>query len=599
MKARKMRGSIKNKIIISLIGLSIVLTVTLMLISNYMVNEIKDELLNELDIQLRNDFDVRVKAEVEIVVSMVQQIYDMVQKEEMTLEEGKKVAADLVRGLKYGDSIDSYFWVDTSKGVNVVNLGKDTEGKSRINMQDVKGNYIVQEIIANAMKPGGGYTNYWFPKPGGTEALPKRSYSLYFEPFDWIIGTGTYVDDIDEIVGSQRERTEKHKNEIMGIMIISGLVCLAIVGVIGLYIGKKISNPIISLTQLIDRTANFDLVYDSSFEPLLKSNGETGMMARQIFDMRKALGKIVENIKGQSETLLDNASHLSENTNETALSIDEVAKAIEELASGATSQAGEAGESTSKLEDLNEKIDGLIKSTNLISKYINETNEINNKSLITMEGLRENSKANSEKSKEISKNIKNLSERSSYIGQIVGVIQSIAEQTNLLALNAAIEAARAGDAGKGFAVVADEVRKLAEETASSTQKIEDITTEIQREIVNVNHTMDETKLVVEKSDNAVIEVEKVFKETTDAIHKITEQLDSLAANIDVVNKYKEDVTFSIQNIASGIQQSSASTEEVSASIEEQTATVQEIADMAGKLKDIANLLGDKVNIFKV
>lgn len=600
MESKKIRWGIKNKILISLIGLSIVLTIILMFVSNLMIDRVKNQVIGKMDNQLREDYDVMVKSEVEIVVSMLEKINSKVQKGEISLSEGKELGADLIRGLKYGEDGSGYFWADTSKGINVAFLGdKEVEGKSRLNLQDTKGTYVIKEVIANAMKPGGGYTDYWYPKLGETEASPKRSYSLYFKPFDWVIGTGSYIDDIDHIIDSEKEAIESNKNKILITMIIWSAICLIVVGFIAIYLGKKISNPIIKLTSLIDKTAKFDLTYDESFQLLLKNSDETGIMAKQVYDMREALRGIVGTIKGQSQNLLDSSSHLSQNTNETALSIDEVAKAIEELASGSTNQAAEASDSTLKLENLNEKIDDLIKSTNLISSYTDKTNEVNTKSLSTMKELQRSFKANNEMTEEISQNIDSLSVKSSDIGEIVGVIQSIAEQTNLLALNAAIEAARAGDAGKGFAVVAEEVRKLAEETANSTHKIEDITTEIQKEVKNVNYTMDKTRVVVQNADKAAVEVEKVFRETTESVEKITEQLGSLAGNIDIVNQYKEDVTLSIQNIASVIQQSSASTEELSASIEEQSATIQEMADMAERLKDIANDLGDEVNIFKV
>ena len=134
--------------------------------------------------------DLLIKSEVETAVSMLQAIYAKHQQGEMTLEKAKQLGADLLRELRYGT--DGYFWADTTEGVNVVLYGrKDVEGRNRLEDKDPMGTYYVKDFLAKG-KAAGGYVEYWFPKKGQTTAQPKRSYTLLFEPFGWIVGSGYY-----------------------------------------------------------------------------------------------------------------------------------------------------------------------------------------------------------------------------------------------------------------------------------------------------------------------------------------------------------------------------------------------------------------------
>lgn len=132
--------------------------------------------------------DLVIQSEVETAISMLQAVYDKHQKGEMTIEQAKKLGADLLRKLSYGT--DGYFWADTEQGVNVVLYGrKDVEGRNRLEDKDQKGTFYVKEFISKA-KAGGGYVEYWFPKRGESIAKHKRSYTMSFKPFGWVVGTG-------------------------------------------------------------------------------------------------------------------------------------------------------------------------------------------------------------------------------------------------------------------------------------------------------------------------------------------------------------------------------------------------------------------------
>jgi methyl-accepting chemotaxis protein len=134
--------------------------------------------------------DLLIKSEVETAVSMLQALYIKHQQGEMTLEQAKKLGADLLRELRYGD--EGYFWADTTQGVNVVLYGRmDVEGKNRLEAQDRNGAFFIKEFLTLG-KAGGGYVEYWFPKRGEITPQPKQSYVLLFKPFGWVVGSGYY-----------------------------------------------------------------------------------------------------------------------------------------------------------------------------------------------------------------------------------------------------------------------------------------------------------------------------------------------------------------------------------------------------------------------
>ncbi|KLU67102.1 methyl-accepting chemotaxis protein 4 [Desulfosporosinus acididurans] len=142
------------------------------------------------------------------------------------------MAADLVRNLRYDQ--ENYFWIDTTEGVNVVLLGRTAnEGKSRLNAQDSHGKYYVKDFISNGLKPDGGYTDYTFAKPNQTVLLPKRSYTLLFKPYNWVIGTGNWVDDMDKLVAVKQQQVLKAGQKSVIYTILSLILAFGVALVLG------------------------------------------------------------------------------------------------------------------------------------------------------------------------------------------------------------------------------------------------------------------------------------------------------------------------------------------------------------------------------
>ena len=288
---RKWKGlnkvkKISTKIIISTVLITVLSVAVVGGIFSYNLMKQSNDNLQSIDKVLNDDYDVLIKSEVESALTMLQQVYSRYEKGEITLDEAKKTGADTLREMKYGK--DGYFWADTLDGINIVLLGKDTEGTNRLELQDINGKYIIKEFIKLA-KEGGGYQDYYFPKPGEEEASLKRGYAALFEPFQWEVGTGNYVDNIQAISSKFEEDNQRNMRNVLIIVIVISLAVIALACFAAYLIGKRISKPIVALTAVSEKLA----VGDTNVDITINTNDEVGVLS-------DAFGKIVDNIKEQS-----------------------------------------------------------------------------------------------------------------------------------------------------------------------------------------------------------------------------------------------------------------------------------------------------------
>lgn len=405
---------------------------------------------------------------------------------------------------------------------------------------------------------------------------------------NWKIGFSIPIDELKKPLNSL----------IIGFAGIAG-VLIAFSLILALIAGKSISNPILKILGITNKIADLDLTEDSNNTNILKNNDETGKVAKSIFGLREELKKVIGEIKEQSNQVMDHSDGLSGSVDQTVQSIDAISKTVEQLALGASSQAKNSQVGLEKMGSLAQEIDRVVESGSMVRKYSHRAREISNGGIKAMMELSKRLEENGNAALSVSNNVNFLANKSNSVGEIVNTIQSIADQTNLLALNAAIEAARAGEQGRGFAVVAEEVRKLAAQTAISTEEINGIIGDIQREINESKDNMDKGSIVINKANLAMDEAYKAFEEIGKAVDGTIEQIDILNSNVKSVSEEKNDVIVSIEEISAVAQESAASLEEVSASVQEQSAEMENLSSAAEKLKEVSENLSTVVMKFKL
>jgi methyl-accepting chemotaxis protein len=512
---------------------------------------------------LFTDFDRQAKSQVETAVSLLQKVYEKEQRGELSSLEARKVAAELLRGMKYGDS--GYFWADTTEGVNVVLLGKPAEGTNRFNLQDAKGKYFIQEII-KAGVAGGGFTDYWFPKAGDNTPLPKRGYSLLFKPFGWVVGTGNYVDDLNKLV--EKSSALQHERLKQGIYLVIAVMLVAIcaISVMALVVTRRLLRQIgtepTHLAEIAGRVADGDLtcqVEDAK-------GGIYGAMRQMVEQLRLVMNKVNQSSQMMSVSAVElnsNAEQMANSADEIVSQAETVATASEEMASTSLDIANNchlAAESSSQASRTAQ--DG----ANIVQNTMDGMNRI------------------AEKVRRSASAVEQLGVRSDQIGTIVATIEDIADQTNLLALNAAIEAARAGDQGRGFAVVADEVRALADRTTKATKEIGQMIKSIQSETRQAVQVMEEGVREVQQGTAEAAKSGDALEEIQRKINEVTMQINQIATAAEEQTATTREITNNIQQISSVVQMGAHGSQEISRASSDLSTISVELNDLVGKFR---------------
>lgn len=373
----------------------------------------------------------------------------------------------------------------------------------------------------------------------------------------------------------------------MGLIITQSLVmvaslCAAIC--LGLYISGLISKPMRYLSGFaaeVAKTGNLHLLEENKEEIKKYSAqtdeiGATVIAVNELMKMMEVQADILQRIadKDLSQTIvplsekctldaiairmLDSMNDVLYNIQ---LSAGQVSTGAQQMSDGAQALAQGATQQASTVEELSASLSEIAEKTRNNAKLAANAAEL---------GLAISSKAEkgSEQMSDMVNSVKEISEASYSISNVIKVIDDIAFQTNILALNAAVEAARAGAHGKGFAVVADEVRNLAAKSSEAAK--------------TTSNLIEQT---IKKAKDGVTVAEETAQRLEEIVHGINER----GGIVKEIASASEEQSLAISQVNEGIDQVAQVVQQNSATSQQSAAVSQEMAAQAQMLNQQASL----------
>ncbi|WP_430910265.1 methyl-accepting chemotaxis protein [Methylobacterium sp. sgz302541] len=468
----------------------------------------------------------QVRHVVETALSSIRPLVERARSGALPAAEAKAQAIAILKEMRYDGA--NYIFVYDNTGTPVVHIRKDYLGVNRWDVRDPSGFYVARAIIETA-RSGKGYIEYANPKPGQDVNSPKLSYVASVPEWDWALGTGIYIDDVDAELRDTILSMVK-----IGLPVAVGFVILV------LLLARSVSRPLKALTASMERLASGDLeapiagqgradeIGDiagavAAFREGLKSRAleerARDAVARQEADAgrRAAMAQIAEQFEARVGRLVGGFS-ASANEMETA------ARAMSTLADTTNARsvdvAGAAQQTSGNVQTIAAATEELTATAREIGERVDESSAMAGRAV--------------EEARRSDLAVQTLASGAQKIGDVVAMISAIAGQTNLLALNATIEAARAGEAGRGFAVVASEVKELASQTARATDEITSQIAQIQqatREAVDVIQGIGGTLGQMHESSTSVA---AAIEEQQSAMSEIARNIAQAAGGTDAV-----------------------------------------------------------------
>ena len=532
--------------------------------------------LSNLRTTLESERENKTKEHVEVAQTMIRGIAQDAAKAGLSVKDAQHAALSTLRAVRY--SGDDYFWVNDTAGMMLMHpTNSAMENTSVMGIKNNKGVAIFAGMIEVARMNGGGFYHYEWKNQNDAAPRAKISYVTYIPEWDWVVGTGVYIDDIDAIYLTQAWR--------LGSI---GLLTLLISVIAAVLITRAVVKPLSTIVAQMDELASgrLDLKISNT-----EQGDEIGAMARALSSVQANLAAIAEaadqiakgnltvSIEPRSEwdrlgialkTMLVQLRSLVAETTNTAKAVHggatTISASVENQAAASSQLSSSVAEITSTMEELSASSSQISEHSGAVVDIANKTLDSSRMGTEAMEHLAARMASIRDENRNSLNDIIGLGKTSKEISKVMTIINVIADQTKLIAFNAALEAASAGESGRRFGVVAAEIRRLADSVTDSTGEIESKVSEIQDSI---------SRLVItsEKGASGIVEG---MEATTHTASRLSELVDAASKTASAA-----------QQISLSTQQQKTAVGQVVIALREIVGTTHHTAQSMSQLSDVS------------
>ncbi|OYT95424.1 MAG: methyl-accepting chemotaxis protein [Pseudomonas sp. PGPPP3] len=340
----------------------------------------------------------------------------------------------------------------------------------------------------------------------------KGSWSEFFAEISGEMEKTYQVNDAT-LVFLQAELSERLQQKGSQTILLFVALVVVFLSIVYLYGGFYVSTrtTLKSLGQVMDKVAAGDMTVSYK----VQSRDELGELGDvfnatvvKIHDLIERVGHTVIEVERQADRVEVVSGESNQAVAGQRSQIEQVATAMNEMSATAQEVARSAAAAVGSAQSVN---DETVSGRELVDSQVGSIQRLASgidQSVSTMQ---------------------DISDRSSKIADITGIIEGIAFQTNILALTAAVEAARAGEQGRGFAVVADEVRTLAKRTQQSTEEIEQMISKLQGGVAATVKAMSGSHKMADDTVSQSSKVQQALENILGAVGMIVDQNQQIAA----------------------------------------------------------------------